>query len=215
MQQAPRYIAVEGPIGVGKSSLARKLAESFEARLIMEEAYDNPFLPDFYKDRARNALKTQIYFLLSRYQQQKELSQQELFSQITICDYIFSKDRIFATINLSRDEQFLYENIYKLLGHSLPKPDLVVYLQAETEVLLKNIKKRAVAYEKAIDSTYLEELAEAYNQFFFSYTETPLLVVNCSQIDFVNNGADYQNLVKEILATKRGQKNYVAIGGSR
>lgn len=215
MQQGPRYIAVEGPIGVGKSSLARKLAETFEARLILEEAYDNPFLPDFYKDRARNALKTQIYFLLSRYQQQKELSQQELFSQITVCDYIFSKDRIFATINLSRDEQFLYENIYKLLGHSLPKPDLVVYLQAEIGVLLKNIKKRAVAYEKAIDSAYLEELAEAYNQFFFSYTETPLLVVNCTEIDFVNNSADYQNLVKEILATKRGQKNYVAIGGSR
>ncbi|MBI1909925.1 MAG: deoxynucleoside kinase [Deltaproteobacteria bacterium] len=215
MPHEPRYIAVEGPIGVGKSSLARKLAETFKARLILEEAYENPFLPEFYKDRARNALKTQIYFLLSRYQQQKELAQQDLFNQITVCDYLFSKDRIFATVNLSRDEQLLYEKIYRLLDGSLPRPDLVVYLQSEVGVLIKNIKKRAIPFEKSIDTPYLEELAEAYNQYFFSYTETPLLVVNCTKIDFVKNEVDYQNLVKEILSTKRGQKNFVALGGSR
>ena len=208
-----RYIAVEGPIGVGKTSLARRLAETFNGRLMLEEPADNPMLVDFYKDRVKNAFKTQLFFLLSRYQQQKELIQQDLFKPVVISDYLFAKDRIFASINLAREEQSLYEKVYQLFDVQLPKPDLVLYLHANTDVLVKNIKKRGHDYEKGIDADYIEQVAEEYNQFFFSYTETPLLVVNCSQIDFIKNQNDYENLVREIMNTKKGQHQYVAVGG--
>lgn len=208
----PRYIAIEGPIGAGKTSLAKRLAESFSSRLILESVDENPFLPAFYQDRKKHALKTQILFLINRYQQQKELVQHDLFSQTVVCDYLFSKDRIFATLNLSKEELYIYEKIYSLLDVQLPKPDLVVYLQASLDVLKKHIRKRGIAYEKHIDTTYLEELAEAYNRFFFSYHETPLLTVNVTDIDFVKNKTDYENLVREILASKRGTKHFVAIG---
>ncbi len=208
----PRYIAVEGPIGVGKSSLAKKLAEGFGARLVLEDPSTNPFLPHFYKDRAKHALKTQVLFLINRYQQQKELAQGNLFQQMVVCDYLFSKDRIFASLNLNKEELFLYEKIYSLLDTSLPKPDLVVFLQASRDVLLRHIRKRGVEYEKNFDAAYLAELIESYNRFFFSYNETPLVVVNISDIDFVKSKADYDNLVHEILAEKKGQKHYVSIG---
>jgi deoxyadenosine/deoxycytidine kinase len=209
---SPHYIAIEGPIGAGKTSLARKLAEDFNARLILESIEENPFLPEFYKDRRRHALKTQILFLINRYQQQKELVQHDLFSKMVVCDYLFSKDRIFAALNLSKSELFIYEKIYTLLDTELPKPDLVIFLQASLDVLKKHIRKRGLDYEKHIDNSYLEALAEAYNRFFFSYTETPILTVNVTDIDFVKNKSDYENLVREILSSKRGTKHYVAIG---
>ncbi len=209
---SPRYIAVEGPIGVGKTSLARRLSEQFDARLLLEDNEGNPFLPPFYKDRRKYALKTQILFLVNRYLQQKELSQQDLFQKMVVSDYLFSKDRIFASINLNDEELFLYEKIYSLLDTHLIKPDLVIFLQASREVLMKHIRKRGVDYERNFDERYLDELTEAYNRFFFSYTETPLLVVNVSDIDFVKNKSDYDNLVREIVSDKRGEKHYVSIG---
>lgn len=209
---SPRYIAVEGPIGVGKTSFATKLAENFKARLVLEDADANPFLGPFYKDRAKHALKTQLLFLINRYLQQKELAQQDLFQNRVVSDYLFAKDRIFASLNLSKDELFLYEKIYSLLDTNLPKPDLVVFLQASPEILIKHIKKRGIDYERNIDPSYLEELIDAYNRFFFSYTETPLVVVNVSDIDFVKKKVDYESLVREILSEKKGEKHYVSIG---
>ena len=208
----PRYIAIEGPIGVGKSSLAEKLASTLNARLIKEKAFDNPFLGLFYKDRKQHAFQTQVFFLLARYQQQLELKQQDLFQQVTVCDYLFSKDRIFASMNLSPDELTLYQGISRLLDSRLHKPDLVIYLQASTETLLKRIKKRGSPFEKYMEPGYLVELAEAYNQFFFGYTECELLVVNTSDIDFVKNEQDYDNLLAAIRSPKRGQRHYLTIG---
>ncbi len=206
------YIAIEGPIGAGKSSLASKLAEDLNGRLVLECVEENPFLADFYKDRRKHALKTQILFLISRYQQQKDLLQRDLFNQTIVCDYLFSKDRVFANLNLTKDELFIYDKIYSLLDPQLPKPDLVIYLQASIDILKKHIRKRGIDYEKHIESTYLEELAEAYNRFFFAYNETPLLTVNVSDIDFVRNRADYEYLLREILSPKRGSRHHVALG---
>ncbi len=208
----PHYIAIEGPIGAGKTSLAKRLSEDLNARLVLEAVEENPFLPEFYKDRQKHALKTQILFLINRYQQQKELLQQDLFSRTVVCDYLFSKDKIFAGLNLSKDELFIYDKIYSLLDTQLPKPDLVVFLQASTDVLKQHVKKRAIAYEKHIETSYLEELSEAYNRFFFSYQGTPLLTVNVTDIDFVKNKSDYENLLREILSEKRGTRHYVGMG---
>ncbi len=209
---APHYIAIEGPIGAGKTSLAKRLAEDLGGRMVLESIEENPFLPEFYRDRRKHALKTQILFLINRYQQQKELLQHELFSSTVVCDYLFSKDRIFAALNLTKDELFLYEKIYSLLDVQIPKPDLVVFLQASVDVLKQHIRKRGLAYEKNIDASYLEQLCEAYNRYFFAYTDTPLLTVNVSDIDFVKNKTDYENLVREILSTKRGNRHYLGIG---
>lgn len=208
----PRYIAIEGPIGAGKTSLAKKLTADFQGKPVLESVEENPFLAEFYKDRRKHALKTQILFLISRYQQQKDLVQHDLFSQVIVSDYLFSKDRIFANLNLTKDELFIYDKIYSLLDPHLPKPDLVVYLQASLDILKKHIKKRGIAYEKHIDVEYLESLAETYSRFFFTYNETPLLTVNVTDIDFVNNKTDYENLVREILSPHRGQKRYVGLG---
>ncbi len=208
----PRHIAIEGPIGVGKTTLCKLLAEGFHAKLILEDTNANPFLPQFYRDRTKHALKTQILFLINRYLQQKELAQQDLFSQRIVCDYLFSKDRIFASINLNQEEMFLYEKIYSLLDMNLPKPELVIFLQASLDVLMRHIKRRGIEHERMIDRDYLGELIDAYNRYFFSYQETPLVVVNVSDIDFVKSKADYENLVREILSAKRGQKHYVSIG---
>lgn len=208
-----QYIAMEGPIGVGKTTLARLMAEELNYRLVLEDAGGNPFLPVFYKDRSKYAFQTQLFFLLSRYQQQKELAQQDLFQKGVISDYIFAKDKIFASLNLSEDELTLYESIYQLLDARIVKPDLVIFLQASKDVLKDRIKKRKIPYEKHIDLEYLEDLAQAYNRFFFSYTETPLLVVNCSEIDFVEKPEDYRNLLSEIVLMRKQklQKHYVSI----
>jgi|YNPNPStandDraft_1061719.scaffolds.fasta_scaffold16689_2 deoxyguanosine kinase len=203
---SPRYIVVEGPIGVGKTSLARLLAEEFHARTMLEKIDENPFLGKFYQDPKKYAFQTQLFFLLTRYQQQQEILQGDLFTQNLIADYLFAKDKIFAYINLSGDELPLYEWIYQLLDQRVAKPDLVIYLQAPVSVLQKRIKRRALWYEKNIDPAYLEEVSKAYNDFFFNYTETPLLVVNTTDIDFVKREKDFKNLVREVLSTEKGTR---------
>jgi deoxyguanosine kinase len=199
-----RYIVIEGPIGVGKTSLAMLLAKEFNARCILEKPEENPFLLHFYRDRKKYAFQTQIFFLLNRFQQQKEISQLDLFNQITLCDYLFAKDRIFASLNLDDHELALYEQIFQLLNGQLPSPDLVIFLQARPEVLLHRIKSRNVTYEKEIDLEYLKTLTEGYNYYFFHYDQTPLLVVNTSEIDFVNRREDFDQLVREIKQMKKG-----------
>jgi deoxyadenosine/deoxycytidine kinase len=207
-----RYIVVDGPIGVGKTSLAKILAAEFHARTVFERVEDNPFLPKFYQDRETYAFQNQIFFLLSRYQQQRELNQQELFSQSTVADYLFAKDKIFATLTLSSEELSLYQQIYQLLDTRVPKPDLVVYLQARPEVLYKRIKKRDKGYEKGVTLEYLKEVALAYNRFFFHYDESPLLVVNTSEIDFVSSSKDLADLIKEINNMGSGTQHYIPLG---
>jgi len=207
-----KYIVVEGPIGVGKTSLAKILAAEFQARSLFEKVEDNPFLPKFYEDRETYAFQNQLFFLLSRYQQQRELSQQELFNQNTVADYLFAKDKIFASLTLSSEELNLYQQIYLLLDTRVPKPDLVVYLQARPEVLYKRIKKRDKSYEKNITPEYLEDVAQAYNRFFFHYDEGPLLVVNTSEIDFVSSGNDLADLIKEINNMGPGTQHYIPLG---
>jgi len=207
-----RYIVVEGPIGVGKTSLAKMLAAEFQARTVFERVEDNPFLPKFYEDPKTYAFQNQLFFLLSRYQQQRELNQQDLFNQSTVADYLFAKDRIFATLTLSSEELALYQQIYRLLNPRVPKPDLVVYLQATPEVLYKRLKKRDKSYERDISPDYLGEVAQAYNQFFFHYDESPLLVVNTSEIDFVASSEDLADLIREIHNMGPGTQYYIPLG---
>ena len=206
-----RYIAIEGPIGVGKSSLADLLAKELGGKTLLEAVDDNPFLPRFYGDIKKYAFQTQLFFLLSRYQQQKETFQQDLFNASIVSDYLFAKDRIFAYLNLDENELCLYEQVYRLLDTRIPKPDLVIYLQASTSVLLERISIRNIDYEKSVKEEYLAKLVDAYNRYFFYYSDTPLLVVNTSEIDFVNNPDDLSNLVKEIKSMKGGAQHYIPI----
>ena len=206
-----RYIVTEGPIGVGKTSLTNLLAEELQAHLILERAEDNPFLPDFYKDPVRFRFQTQMFFLLSRFSQQQEMSQPDLFSRIMISDYLFDKDRIFAYLNLDEHELALYEQFYKILEPKIVKPDLVIFLQADTDTLLKRIKQRGRPFEKEMNPDYIADVNEAYNQFFFHYTETPLLVINTSDIDFVHCREDRDDLLKQILSMKQGTQYYVPV----
>ena len=210
--KTPRYIAIEGPIGVGKSSLAKILAQKYASRLVKEEVAGNPFLERFYENPRKFAFQTQLFFLLSRYRQQRELAQGDLFEGGLVCDYILAKDKIFALINLEYDEISLYESIYKLLVSTLPKPDLVIYLQARPEVLLSRVRKRGIAYERNISLDYLRTLSDAYNEYFFHYNETPLLVVNTSEIDFVESPRDLEHLVREVKSVKRGTQHYIPLG---
>ena len=210
--KTPRYIAIEGPIGVGKSSLAKILARKYASRLVKEEVAGNPFLERFYENPRKFAFQTQLFFLLSRYRQQRELAQGDLFEAGLVCDYILAKDKIFALINLEDDEVSLYESIYKLLVSTLPKPDLVIYLQARPEVLLSRVRKRGIAYERNISLDYLRTLSDAYNEYFFHYNETPLLVVNTSEIDFVESPRDLEHLVREVKSVKRGTQHYIPLG---
>lgn len=204
-----RYIVTEGPIGVGKTSLTTLIADELGARLILEKAEENPFLSDFYKDSARHRFQTQMFFLLNRYQQQEEMTQPDLFTRITISDYLFAKDRIFAYLNLNDNELALYEQIYKILEPKIVRPDLVIFLQADTETLLKRIKLRGRSFEKEINRDYIAAVNEAYNQYFFHYSETPLLVINTSDIDFVHRRQDLDDLLKQILSMKHGTQYYV------
>jgi deoxyguanosine kinase len=205
----PRYIAVEGPIGAGKSSLADILAEELSAQIIRENPEENPFLGSFYKDRRRHAMSAQLFFLLQRYAQQGELAQGDLFSRGgVVSDYLFAKDRLFALLNLSPDEMVLYDRIYQMLKVRTVTPDLVVYLQARTDVLLDRIRKRGRPEEKPIRAEYVEEVAQAYAEFFFGYSEGPLLIVNASEIDFVGNPEHRRELVAVIENTHVGTSHW-------
>jgi len=207
-----RYIAVEGPIGVGKTSLARLLAERLGGRLVLEEVEDNPFLARFYQDRSAWAFQTQLFFLLSRWQQQQKLLQTDLFASATVSDYVFAKDRIFATLTLQPAELALYDRVYDALGPRVPQPDLVIFLQCRLEVLLQRIKRRGRDYERHFDSDYLEALSRSYNDFFFHYSETPLLVINTSDIDFVESEKDFEELIRAIGSIKAGTHYYQPLG---
>ena len=202
------YIAVEGPIGVGKTSFVEMLSAQLSANKIMEDI-NNPFLEEFYRDVPGAAFQTQLFFLLTRYQQQQKLQQADLFQQTIVCDYMFQKDKIFAYLNLSDSELLIYEKLYTLLESTVARPDLVIYLQASQDVLLQRIKKRNMEYEKSISRDYLKELTQAYNYFFFHYKLSSLLVINTSDIDFVENPADMQDLVKMIRTMGKGTKYYV------
>ncbi len=208
----PRHIAIEGPIGVGKTSLAQILAERTGGRLVLEQPEENPFLAGFYAERRKYAFQAQVFFLLSRFQQQQALLQQDLFNRSTIADYLFAKDRIFAALTLEPAELALYHQVYALLDPRVARPDLVVYLQARTEVLLQRIKKRGRDYERSIDPGYLDALAKAYRDFFFHYDDTPLLVVNTSDIDFEANPEDLETLVSVIARHRKGTRHYVPLG---
>ena len=212
MTTAPRYIGIEGVIGVGKTSLTKILADRFGGRCVHEPVIENPFLAKFYEDKKRYAFQTQLYFLLTRYQQQLELKQPGLFTPTTVCDYLFAKDRIFASLTLDRDELVLYNQIYETLDARLPSPDLVIYRQADIEILLERIRKRGLTFEQGIDPDYLRSLSRLYNEFFFNYRAAPLLVVQTSGIDFVNNAADREWLIREILEMKGGTKHLIPLG---
>ena len=207
-----RYIVIEGPIGVGKTSLAKRLSPEFKARCILESPEENPFLHKFYRDRKKYAFQTQLFFLLNRYQQQREVRQIDLFNQVTITDYLFAKDRIFAYLNLDENELALYQRIFSLLDARIPAPDLVIFLQAKPETLLARIRVRDIEYEKEIDIEYLRALSQAYNSFFFHYEESPLLVVDTSEIDFVNREEDLKSLIREVRSMKRGTWYYKPLG---
>lgn len=203
-----RYIAVEGPIGVGKTSLVNLITERLGAMKMLEKVEENPFLSHFYEDPRKYAFQTQVFFLLSRYNQLFQMNQMDLFHQSTVADYIFPKDRIFAYMNLSDPELELYEQISAILNERITPPDLVIYLQAGTDVLMKRIKRRGRGYEKNISGDYVDALNEAYETFFFHYRETPLLVIKTSEIDFVRSAEDLDDLIRQVLQMKRGTRYY-------
>ncbi|OGF45949.1 MAG: deoxyadenosine kinase [Candidatus Firestonebacteria bacterium RIFOXYC2_FULL_39_67] len=206
-----KYIVVEGPIGVGKTSLVDLIGQEFRFKQILEVVEENPFLPKFYKEMKNFAFQTQIFFLLNRYKQQQALFQNELFSSGIMADYLFEKDRIFAYVNLDESELVLYEKLYAILKPQVPKPDLVIYLQANTDTLIKRIKMRGRTYEKTIGHDYLDRLNKAYNEFFLRYKETPLLIINTNEIDFVHKMGDLNDLIKTIREMKTGTKYYLPI----
>jgi deoxyadenosine/deoxycytidine kinase len=208
---AGRYIVVEGPIAVGKTSLAERLAEALGARLVLEEGEENPFLRKFYENPEKYAFATQIFFLLNRYRQQFELAQRDLFEQAVVADYFLAKDQIFARLNLDNDEFLLYQQIYRMLDARAVRPDLVVYLEARGDVLAKRMRRRGRDYEQRVAPTYLERVAEAYRQFFYHYSDSALLVVQSSEIDFVEQPADFRALLKEIRNLKKGVQHYVPL----
>lgn len=207
-QTSIRYIAIEGVIGAGKTSLAKMLAEHLSATLVLEKFEENPFLPKFYEDPERYAFQTQIFFLLSRFKQQQELFQADLFHQFLVTDYVFEKDKIFAYLNLADDELKLYEALVTSIERSIPTPDLVVYVQSNVERLMSNIRRRGREIEANMSEQYIRDLNEAYNYFFFRYKAAPLLIVNATQIDFVNNKDDFEDLLNEIFRSNKAPVEY-------
>ncbi|MGH9385973.1 MAG: deoxynucleoside kinase [Vicinamibacterales bacterium] len=205
------YLAIEGPIGVGKTRLAERLAERLEATTILEDD-ENPFLADFYANRAGAALQAQLFYLLNRHRQLTHLRQADLFLQTTICDYLFDKDKIFAYLNLDDNELFIYQRLYDLLSKEVPPPDLVIYLQAPTELLVKRLKARATDPDRDVpapDADYLRELNEAYQHFFFHYSATPLLVVETSEFDPETDDGALDELVKQVRTMGKGTRYFV------
>ena len=203
------YIAVEGPTGVGKTAVAERLAQRLEASAMLEEWGQNPFLKPFYDGRAGAAFQDEVFFLLQRHRQQQELLQRNLFTQASITDYVFEKSRLFAYLNLEDSELSVYEKLYTLLAEGVPRPDLVVYLQAPTEVLARRIRQRGRPDETHLSEEYLSEVNRAYNHYFFHYTHTPLLVVNTADVDFVKHESDLDDLVKQIRQMGKGTQYYV------
>jgi deoxyadenosine/deoxycytidine kinase len=201
----PRHIVVEGPIGVGKTSLARRLAESLGGELLLERAEENPFLKRFYENPRSAALSTQLYFLLQRARQMEELRQTDLFTPVRVADFLLDKDRLFAEVVLDAEEFQLYEQVYATLAVETPQPDLVIYLQAPAEVLLARVQKRGHDYERYIELDYLKRLMEAYTRFFYYYNDAPLLIVNATAIDLVNNQDDYAQLLARIRECRSGR----------
>ena len=208
-----QYIAVEGPMGVGKTSVAERLAARLEAHCVLEEWGQNPFLKAFYDGKPGAAFQAELFFVLSRYRQQQELLQRRLFAQCTILDYVFEKSKLFAYLNLEDSELLIYEKLYALLSEVVPKPDLVVYLQAPTEVLMKRIRQRGREAESHLSEEYLAEVNRAYNHYFFHYTQTPLLVVNTADVDFARREQDVDDLVRQIRQMGRGTQYYVPMSG--
>ncbi len=206
--QPPRFITIEGPIGVGKTSLARRLAEAFNYQTLLEQAEENPFLEHFYRNRRQHALATQLFFLFQRARQIQELRQDDLFEPVRVSDFLIEKDRLFAGLTLDDNEMKLYQQVYDSLTIDAPQPDLVIYLQAPVDVLLRRIQQRGIAAEQGIDRKYLEALNEAYSQFFLYYDASPLLIVNAEQIDPVRNERDFRQLVDYLLTIRRGRHYY-------
>lgn len=207
-QSELRHIAIEGVIGAGKTTLAKLLEERLSGKVVLEKFEENPFLPKFYEDPDRYAFQTQIFFLLNRYKQQQDLLQADLFHRFLITDYIFEKDKIFAYLNLEDDELRLYENVLTTIEHTVPTPDLVVYLQCTTSRLMTNIRKRGREIERNMSEQYIRDLNEAYNYFFFRYKSAPLLIVNASQIDFVHNREELDDLLMEIFRPNKAPVEY-------
>ena len=201
----PAYIAVEGPIGVGKTTLTKKLAASFNYATLLEDAEDNPFLEKFYANRERAALSTQLFFLFQRAQKIQDMRQADIFEPVRVADFLIEKDPLFARVNLDRDEFSLYEKVYQQLTIDAPTPDLVIYLQAPIDVLLSRIESRGLPFEQGIDRAYLERLNEVYSEFFLYYDGAPLLIVNASEIDLANSEADYKHLVDYMLDIRNGR----------
>lgn len=203
-----RYIVVEGPIGVGKTSLARRLAEKLDAALVLERAGENPFLERFYRNPRAGALPAQLHFLFQRAQQQAALNQQDLFTAVRVADYLFEKDRLFARLTLDAAEFDLYGQIEARLAIDAPRPDLVIYLQAPVDILLERIAKRRIAHEQLIERGYLQSLNEAYAQFFHDYTAAPLLIVNAAAIDPIANNTDFEELYAAVIRVRKGRQNF-------
>jgi deoxyadenosine/deoxycytidine kinase len=206
------YIAVDGPIGVGKTAVVERLAERLDATTVLEEWGQNPFLKGFYDGAAGAAFQVELFFLLSRYRQQQELLQRSLFNQVTIADYVFEKSKLFAFLNLEDSELLIYEKLYGLLAEAAPKPDLVVYLQAPTDVLMKRIRLRGRPEEAHLSEDYLAEVNRAYNHYFFHYTQTPLLVVNTADVDFARSDQDLDDLLRQVRNMGKGTQYYVPLG---
>jgi deoxyadenosine/deoxycytidine kinase len=200
-----RYIVVEGPIGVGKTSLARRLATTFGSELVLEQGDENPFLERFYKNPRAAAFQTQLYFLFQRARQLQDLRQQDLFETVRVADYLLDKDRLFARLTLDEEEYALYEQVYGRLSIDAPVPDLVVYLQAPVDVLLERIARRGIEYERAIERRYLERLVGAYARFFLEFEASPVLIVNAAEIDPIGNDRDYRSLLAEVARARRGR----------
>jgi len=209
------YIVIEGPLGVGKTSLAMMLADKINAQTLMEDVDENPFLVNFYQNPRKYGFQAQIFFLLRRYRLAMELTQMDLFRRVVVSDYLFDKDRIFAEANLGDNEFWLYEQLFQILRRRIPSPDLVIFLQARTEVLMDRIRKRNRKYEKAISFKYLEKINQAFNEFFFHYADCPLLVVNASEIDFVHVPEDFEDLIRRIGEMKSGTQYYVPVSARK
>ena len=208
-----RTIAVEGPIGVGKTSFVELLAKKLDAIRVLEKV-DNPFLRDFYQDKQGASFQAQLFFLLSRYRQLQELAQRDLFHQVTLCDYIFPKDKIFAYLNLDDSELLIYDKLYAMLEPQVPQPDMVIFLQAETRTLVERIKRRRRDYEQEISEAYINEVNKAYNYYFFHYSQTPLLVIDTTSIDFVHQSEHLDELEAQIRKMDRGVQYYRPLGSS-